>query len=336
MSDYQVFISRKKLDDAGEKTEEVELSLELYRHLTDLGIETFLDDVSLIEKGASRYKREIDDALDSARILVAIGTSRANLESEWVRYEWDSFFNDIISGVKPNGQVVSLVSGIKPAELPRALRQAQCFDYQSGGVAQIGELLVNALNQAETATAKRRSRRREPVRVPTIMNTAVLFVDIAGSTELFDKHGDEIAKRMLSKAVRDWRKITEQNDGWMVKSLGDEIMCGFDTPEDCLLAACEIREEIAIGLRGESIPIRVKIAFSFGTAERTPDGEVVGEAVNLAARIAGLARAGQILTSGPTVQCLDADLQARCEKVGVTTVKWSAEPIAYYEVSASA
>ena len=121
MPEYLVFLSRKNLDDGGQKTEEVAIAQELYDHLVSLGIDTFLDDVSLIQQGRGRYKQVIDDALDQAEILIAIGTSRENLESEWVRYEWDGFFNDIISGIKPNGQVISLISGLAPIDLPRAL-----------------------------------------------------------------------------------------------------------------------------------------------------------------------------------------------------------------------
>jgi|TARA_Y100000310_G_scaffold212110_1_gene212917 hypothetical protein len=96
MPTYQVFISRKNLDREGNSTEEVALARELYDHLTSLDIEVFLDDVSLIQQGTSGYKKAIDDALDEAQILIAVGTSRANLESERVRYEWDGFFNDIV------------------------------------------------------------------------------------------------------------------------------------------------------------------------------------------------------------------------------------------------
>ena len=75
--------------------------------------------------GAAEYKGTIDDALDEAAVLVAVGTSPENLNSRWVRYEWDSFFNDVISGIKPEGKVFSLISSFEPAQLPRALRQTQ-------------------------------------------------------------------------------------------------------------------------------------------------------------------------------------------------------------------
>ena len=70
----------------------------------------FLSNVSLERLGISEYKKAIDDALDVAQVLVAVGTSRDNLVWRWVRYEWDSFFNDILSGVQPSGRIFSYVN----------------------------------------------------------------------------------------------------------------------------------------------------------------------------------------------------------------------------------
>ena len=60
----------------------------------------FLSTRWLEERGEAQYKMAIDTALEAAQVLIAVGTSVANLESRWVRYEWDSFFNDILCGRK--------------------------------------------------------------------------------------------------------------------------------------------------------------------------------------------------------------------------------------------
>ncbi len=334
MSEYRVFISRKNLDDKGQTTEDVEIAHQLYDHLTSLGVSTFLDDVSLIQQGAGRYKQAIDDALDQAQILVAVGTSRENLESEWVRYEWDGFFNDIISGIKPDSQVVSLISGLKPANLPRALRQTQAFDYHREGIIQAGQFIISALdlNEPEQSPSRQRQKQRTVVNESTSMETAILFIDIAGSSKLFKEHGDEIAARILQKAIRDWTKITEQHSGWVIKALGDEIMCAFETSDDCVMAATEIREEISIGLRGESIAIRVRMGLGFGPAIRTPDRDVLGNTVNIASEMTGKAEADQILIDESTVNSLSKNLKKRCSKVGESPFKGSDFPVLYFEI----
>ena len=141
----QVFISVKNLDEDGNQTRDADIARELHTYLESEGISSFLSLVTLEAMGAAEYKGTIDDALDSAAVLVAVGTSPENLASRWVRYEWDSYFNDIISGIKPEGKVFSLISGFDPSRLPRALRQTQTFEYEKGGIEYLHNFLVNSL-----------------------------------------------------------------------------------------------------------------------------------------------------------------------------------------------
>ena len=46
------------------------------------------------------------------------------MESSWVRYEWDGFFNDVLSGQK-EGHLFSYIDDMSPSDLPRTLRQLQ-------------------------------------------------------------------------------------------------------------------------------------------------------------------------------------------------------------------
>jgi hypothetical protein len=78
-------------------------------------------------------------------VLIAVGTSTEHLESEWVRYEWDGFFNDIISGVKPDGRVFSYVEGVEVKALPRALRQSQAITHRDGSLELLYRFVANAL-----------------------------------------------------------------------------------------------------------------------------------------------------------------------------------------------
>ena len=94
---YDVFISFKNLDERGVPTRDAQLANEVYNFLRSKGLSVFISTVTLESLGVSNYKKAIDDALDAASIMVAVGTSTENLNSEWVRYEWDGFDNDILS-----------------------------------------------------------------------------------------------------------------------------------------------------------------------------------------------------------------------------------------------
>lgn len=148
--EYDVFLSFKNLDESGRPTPDRQLALDLFNFLSHRGLRVFFSEVTLEKQGVSAYKQVIDDSLDSARTLIAVGTSRAHLESRWVRYEWDSFFNDILSGVKPDGRVFVYVDSVPFNQLPRALRQAQCIQHGPDAMDMLYRFIANAYSQGKT------------------------------------------------------------------------------------------------------------------------------------------------------------------------------------------
>lgn len=104
---YEVFISYKNTNN-GIRTEDATMAKELYEILSDAGIKTFFSGQSLAVLGADRYKEMIDNALDDCSVLIVVGTSLGNIQSSWVRYEWDSFYNDILME-KKKGRMFSYI-----------------------------------------------------------------------------------------------------------------------------------------------------------------------------------------------------------------------------------
>lgn len=143
----QVFISFKNLDPEGRQTRDSQLAQEVHDFLAAQGLRVFFSNVSLEKLGIAAYKKAIDDALDAVQILIAVGTSGENLDSQWVRYEWDSFFNDILSGVKPEGRVFVYVEGASISSLPRTLRQSQVFPHGPGAMDRLYNFIANALGR---------------------------------------------------------------------------------------------------------------------------------------------------------------------------------------------
>lgn len=143
--EFDVFISFKNLDASGNESEDAKLGQKVYEFLTAQGLRVFFSKETLEQMGVSEYKFAIDSALDRSRCLVAVGTSKTHLESKWVRYEWDSFINDILSGYKL-GKVFSYVSSLPPKDLPRSLRQRESFDDQDASA------LPRLLNFIKNAT----------------------------------------------------------------------------------------------------------------------------------------------------------------------------------------
>ncbi len=150
---FDVFLSFKNLDARDRQTRDARISSELYAFLTKKGLSVFQSNIVLEALGEAAYKKAIDDALDSAKVLVAVGTSTENLESKWVRYEWDSFFTDILSGIKPDGKVFTYIEGLKINSLPRSLRQTQTLVHGTGSIQKLYNFISNALRSGEPGEA---------------------------------------------------------------------------------------------------------------------------------------------------------------------------------------
>ncbi len=125
----EIFISYKHTDENGLMTEDFKIAHQLYDLLTKNGYSVFYSKESLQKIGSSRYKNDIDEALDRTKILIVVLTKAEYARSEWVQYEWDSFFNDILSGVKPEGKLFTLTKDVSITALPRTLRNVQNFIY---------------------------------------------------------------------------------------------------------------------------------------------------------------------------------------------------------------
>jgi hypothetical protein len=125
MKTFDCFISFKNTDAGGERTRDAQLARQIYEYLSGRGLRVFFSEVTLEHLGISDYKHTIDEALDGTDILIAVGTSTENLQSQWVRYELDSFTSDILSNRKPQGLIFSYVAGMRVEDLPRTLRTYQ-------------------------------------------------------------------------------------------------------------------------------------------------------------------------------------------------------------------
>ena len=70
----------------------------------------------------------------------------------------------------------------------------------------------------------------------TETQVAVLFADVVGSTRLYEVLGDHAARDMIVACVDVMRDATERNRGNVIKTIGDEILSIFPTPDDAVNA----------------------------------------------------------------------------------------------------
>lgn len=160
---------------------------------------------------------------------------------------------------------------------------------------------------------------------------AILFADISGSTALYETLGDAAARDLVAGCLALLTRSLAKNQGKLIKTIGDEIMCVFPNAGSALLAACSMQESVEKHRPGGKIQMFVRIGFHYGEVIRE-NNDVFGDAVNVAARMASVARARQILATLEAVQDLSADLRLRTRQIRRSAVKGKQEALDIFEV----
>lgn len=160
---------------------------------------------------------------------------------------------------------------------------------------------------------------------------ATLFADVVGSTRLYEKYGDATALEAINGCVSALKQVTAEFGGRTIKTIGDELMAVFADAESACLAATEMQWRVAELPPIGAERIAIRIGFHFGAAVER-DADVFGDTVNLASRLCEVAKGGQIITSGQTLDTLSPTLAGGARHLWPIQVKGKAEPIDVYEV----
>ena len=170
---------------------------------------------------------------------------------------------------------------------------------------------------------------------PKTTNLAILFADISGSTRLYEILGDVAARTKVADCLEMLRSVVERYKGIVIKTIGDEIMCTFPTAEDAATAACEMHEILEDDVTEQTaagpISLTIRVGMHFGPAI-LESGDVFGGAVNVAARMASMAKGGQIITTQNAIDEMSAIMRASTRFIDRAPVKGKKETIDIFEV----
>lgn len=170
---------------------------------------------------------------------------------------------------------------------------------------------------------------------PKTANLAILFADVSGSTRLFETLGDATARVKVSECLDTLTEVTLNHSGTVIKTIGDEIMCTFPGADDAASAAIEmheaLEEDVTEGISSQDTSLSIRVGMHFGPAI-LEGGDVFGDAVNVAARMAAQAKGGQIITTQSTVDLLAPMLRAATRFVDKAPIKGKKEEIEIYEL----
>ena len=170
---------------------------------------------------------------------------------------------------------------------------------------------------------------------PKTANLAIMFADISGSTRLFETLGDATARIKVAECLDVLTDVVNQHNGTVIKTIGDEIMCTFPTADEAAKSACEmhevLQEDVTEGMSDTTTTLAIRVGMHFGPAI-LEGGDVYGDAVNVAARMAAQAKGGQIITTQSTVELLAPILRASTRFVDRAPIKGKKEEIEIFEI----
>lgn len=131
---FDVFICYKETDEDGQRTRDSLMAQEVYYELTEQGYRVFFARITLEDKAGAEYEPYIFAALNSAKVMVVIGTKPEHFNAVWVKNEWSRF----LSMMKKDRSKLLLpcYRDMDPYDLPEALSVLQSYDMSKIGFIQ--------------------------------------------------------------------------------------------------------------------------------------------------------------------------------------------------------
>ncbi len=162
---------------------------------------------------------------------------------------------------------------------------------------------------------------------------AIIFADVVGSTELYESLGDDEARKTVQRCVNCMKECTAEFGGEVIKTMGDEVMSTFPTPDEAMNAASQMQKRITNGnMSGrDDIVVMIRIGCHYGHVV-IEERDIFGAAVATANRMTSQAKAGQIITTENTVELLNDDWKAVVRQIGVATLRGQLDEVALFEV----
>ena len=123
---YDVFISYKEKDEAGNRTPDSLLAQEIYYSLTDSGYRVFFSRITLESKLGEEYEPYIFAALQSAKVMLVVGTKPEYFNAVWVKNEWARYLS--LLAKDRSRKLFPCYKDMDPYNLPQELSLYQAQD----------------------------------------------------------------------------------------------------------------------------------------------------------------------------------------------------------------
>ena len=167
---FDVFICYKETDANGRRTQDSVLANDLYHQLTQEGFKVFFARITLEDKLGSAYEPYIFAALNSAKVMVVLGTKPEYFNAVWVKNEWSRYLALIKNGAKK--MLIPAYRDMDPYDLPEEFSHLQAQDMSKLGFMQD---LIRGIKKIAQADVPKTTVVKETVITGGNANTAPLL-----------------------------------------------------------------------------------------------------------------------------------------------------------------
>ena len=132
---YDIFICYKETTDGGSRTKDSVRAQEIHQELTKAGYRVFFAKISLEDKAGEQYEPYIFSALNSAKVMLVIGTCKEHFGSVWVKNEWSRYLA-LMKESNRSRLLIPCYQDMDPYDLPDELANLQAHDMSKIGFVQ--------------------------------------------------------------------------------------------------------------------------------------------------------------------------------------------------------
>ena len=188
---FDVFICYKETDAQGRRTPDSVLANDLYHQLTQEGFKVFFSRITLEDKLGTAYEPYIFAALNSAKVMVVIGTKPEYFNAVWVKNEWSRYLSLIKNGAKK--VLIPAYRDMDPYDLPEEFSHLQAQDMSKLGFMQdlIRGIKKLADEKPQTTTAKETASPSNSVNTAALLRRAFMYLE-DGEWESADEYCEKV------------------------------------------------------------------------------------------------------------------------------------------------
>src|SRR5215210_3414681 len=150
---------------------------------------------------------------------------------------------------------------------------------------------------------------------------AILAADVAGFSAMMERDEEGTAATIRALRAEVIEPALARHHGRLVKTTGDGFLVEFASPVEAVRSALAIQDQLAAG------DLRLRIGINLGDIIIEDDGDVLGDGVNVAARLEQIAEPGGICISGKIHAEVEGKIDRSFEDRGEQQVKNISRPV---------